>query len=79
MQEEIQKMRRVIKNQIEDANNFFIEDMHSRNIIPLAYPCELCGNTVISEQKIKVIPGVTPRCMACLGNITITKRLMEEA
>ena len=75
---EISVMRFLIKQQIDDINNWFIADAHSRGLIPNAYSCQKCGNMLITETEVNVFPGFSPLCMGCLGNITITKEAIDE-
>ena len=75
---EFSVMRYLAKKQVDDINNLFIVDLKRRNIIPSLYTCQKCGNELITETEIEIIPGVSPLCMFCLGNITITREAIEE-
>jgi hypothetical protein len=74
---ELSVIRFLIKRQIKDINNWFIADLKSRDIVPNAYSCQKCGNELILEEPVKIIENISPKCMGCLGNITITKKMVD--
>ena len=74
---EIEVARILIKHQLEHINNWFIADLKSRDIIPSAYSCQRCGNMLITETEVNIVQGLSPLCMGCLGNITVTKEMVD--
>ena len=74
---EIEVARFLIKKQLDDINNWFIADLKSRDIIPSAYSCQRCGNMLITETEVNIVQGLSPLCMGCLGNITVTKEMVD--
>jgi len=75
---ELAVKRVLIRKQIKDINNWFIADLKSRDIIPSAYSCQRCGNMLITETEVDIFPSISPLCMGCLGNITITKEMIDK-
>jgi len=74
---EIEVARFLIRKQLDDINNWFIADLKSRDIIPSAYSCQRCGNMLITETEVNIVQGLSPLCMGCLGNITVTKEMVD--
>jgi len=75
---ELSVMRFLIKKQINDINNWFIADLKSRGIIPSAYSCQKCGSMLITETEVNIFPGISPLCMGYLGNVTVTKQMIDK-
>ena len=75
---ELSVARFLARRQIEDVNNLFIDDLKSRGIIPNCYCCQRCGNELVTETEVPIVLGLSPLCNWCLGNITITQKMVDD-
>jgi hypothetical protein len=64
-------IKEVIKQRVEDINNLFIEDIKAQGLTPIIYFCEKCGNATVRAKPVEIIPGKSPLCHWCLGNVSI--------
>jgi len=65
------------RRQVNNINNWFLEDFKVRGIIPMVYSCQKCGTMVVSETELEIVQSKTPQCNSCLGNITISKKMVD--
>ena len=75
---ELNVLRWLMLKQLKDINNWFLADFKTRGIIPSVYSCQRCASMIVNEEEVEIIVGKSPLCHACLGNITITKQMVED-
>jgi len=75
---EMNVMQFLIRKQLKDINNWFIADIKSRGMIPNLYNCQKCHSMIVLEELVDIVIGISPRCMGCLGNVTVTKKMVDD-